>query len=504
MKNFFLICLLLGIAPQVRAQFPTNSFAVRSECPGSANNPSVLEIINTDGSLTLIDTIRDGSARPVLNALGNDAQDRDNLYALSVVQPVTLANFNTPPNLYRVSLTSAQATNLGQVLPPPASPGGGFGIVQYRQTLNFIGDGDNTSSYFVGGVSFNYSLFTGLISDFRFYVGQVQLNPFTSAAPTWRLLDVSDPATAALIAQFALQTQAYISSGFNGPAPEGGIQDWVFDPGSDQLLSYAGQDDKFIAISGIRSSPVAVTTTPTTPIPATQDIGSMFTDRFGGVYAVNAQDGTIYKIDRLTGNWTGQTFGSALGCNRGDAVSFPDALPLPVTLVRFEVKLSGPAVRLSWATASEQEAAYFEVERSATGRSWQPVARVAAGNQPHGQQYTATDARPLAGLAYYRLAMHDRDGKVAYSSVQTLAQATTLVVYPNPARDKVEVILANSEQAATLDLLTAQGRVVRHLQTPGGSTHASLRTAGLPGGVYLLRVQQAGTSFTSRLVVVGQ
>ncbi|MBT9392753.1 T9SS type A sorting domain-containing protein [Hymenobacter sp. NST-14] len=501
MKKLFLICSLVAFSWRVQAQFPTNSYAVRSACPGTANNPSVLEIINTDGSLTLIDTIRTGTTRLVLNALGNNAQDPANLYAMNVVQPVTLANFSTPPTLYRVNLATAQATALGPVTPPPL-PSANFPNVAYRQTLNFIGDGDNTSGYFVGGVSFTYNIFSGRISNFRFYVGQVQLSPFSTATPTWRLLDVSDPATAALIAQFAQQVQSYISSGFSGPAPEGGIQDWVFDPGTDRLISYAGQDDKFIAISGIRTSPVAVTTTPTTPIPATQDIGSMFTDRFGGVYAVNAQDGTLYKIDRLTGNFTGQTFGSALGCNRGDAVSFPDALPLPVTLVSFTAQASGPAVRLRWTTATEQQAAYFEVERSATGLSWQPVARVAAGNQPQGQHYSVADTRPLPGLAYYRLAMHDQDGTSSYSPVQTVARPVDLVAYPNPASQQVTVELAGREPAAVVELLTAQGQVVRRLVTGAGTTHASLRTAGLPQGVYLLRVQQAGTTATSRLLVL--
>ncbi|RFP65952.1 T9SS C-terminal target domain-containing protein [Hymenobacter lapidiphilus] len=502
MKKPLLLLLALSLVMQARAQFPSNSYAVRSECPGSANNPSTLEIINVDGSLTLIGIVREGTTPLVLNALGNDAQDPANLYALNVEQPITLANFNTPPNLYRVNLATAQAEKLGQVTPPPASPGGGgFGTIGYRQTLNFIGDGDNTSSYFVGGVSFNYNVFTGTITNFRFYVGQVQLNPFATAAPTWRLLDVSDPATTALIAQFALETQTYISGGFNGPAPEGGIQDWVFDPGSDNLVSYAGQDDKFITISGIRTSPKAFTTTPTMPIPATQDIGSMFTDRFGGVYAVNANDGTIFKINRLTGDWTGQTFGSALGCNRGDAVSFPDALPLPVTLTRFDAATAGPAVRLSWATAFEERASHFEVERSATATAWNTVARVAAGNQATGQKYAATDAGPLPGVAYYRLAMHDRDGTVSYSGIRMVRSAAATAVYPNPLRNTAQVLLPLPGQSATLELVSARGAVVRRLTAPAGLASVEVPMADLPAGIYLLRVQQAGATSTTRVVL---
>ncbi len=511
MKKYLLL-LTLGLAIQAHAQFPSNSFAVRSACPGSANNPSTLEIINVDGSLTLIGTVQDGTTPLVLNALGNDAQDRQNLYAMNVVQP-TILDFNTPPNLYRVSLATAQATNLGPIASPPPAPATTgptsfeYMTVKFNQTLNFIGDGDNTSSYFVGGVAFNYNrnLFNtsaSTITDFRFYVGQVQLTPFTTTTPTWRLLDVSDPATAAIINAFAAKTQVYLNSDGNGPLPEGGIQDWVFDPFSANLVSYIGQDNKFLTISGISSSPVAITITPTTPLPTAQDIGAMFSDRQGGVYAVTADDGTIYKIDRLTGNWTNRSFGSALGCNRGDAVSFPDAIPLPVTLTRFEAAAAGPAVRLSWATATEERVGYFEVERSATATSWRPVARVSAGNQPAGQQYGLTDERPLTGPAYYRLAIHDLDGTVAYSGVRTVRTVFSAAVYPNPVRGAAQVQLPDAVGAATLELLSSQGQVVRRLAVPAGTGHASLTTTGLPGGVYLLRVQQAATSSTTRLVVL--
>ncbi|OWP64122.1 hypothetical protein CDA63_05170 [Hymenobacter amundsenii] len=519
MKKYLLLLLTLTSVIQARAQFPSNSFAVRSACPGSANNPSTLEIINVDGSLTLIGTVQEGTTPLVLNALGNDAQDRQNLYAMNVVQP-TLSNFNTPPNLYRVSLATAQATNLGPVASPPPAPtttgptGPGYVPFSFNQTLNFIGDGDNTSSYFVGGVAFNYNrnafnASASTITDFRFYVGQVQLTPFVTATPVWRLLDVSDPATASIINAFRLQTQAYLNNftltGQNnntGPIPSGGIQDWVFDPFSGNLVSYIGQDSKFLTISGISSNPVAVTTTPTTPLPATQDIGAMFSDRQGGVYAVTANDGTIYKIDRLTGNWTGRSFGSDLDCNRGDAVSFPDAIPLPVTLTRFEAATAGQVVRLNWATATEEKVGYFEVERSATATNWSPVARVSAGNQPAGQQYSVVDERPLTGPAYYRLAIHDLDGTVAYSGVRAVRTASSAAVYPNPVRGEAQVQLPDPVGAATLELLSAQGQVVRRLAVPAGRGHASLTTTGLPGGVYLLRVQQAGTSTTTRLVVL--
>ncbi|WP_188557349.1 T9SS type A sorting domain-containing protein [Hymenobacter glacieicola] len=497
------------------AQLPTNSYAVTAPCPASAGNPSVLQQVNTDGSLTPIGTVTDGTTPLILNALGFDDANPTSLYAMSVQQPVTMANFDTPPTLYQVALGTAQATSLGTVTPPPAPTTGlsplVFGEVEVRnirQTFNFIGDGGASSEYYVGGatarVIANFLTGSTRIADLRLYVGTIQLAPFTTAAPAWLTLDTSEPATAAVVATYQAQVQAYLASGDNGPAPEGGIQDWVYDVRTGNLVSYLGLEDKFLTIRNPATAPAGTTTVPTAPIPTQQNIGSMFTDRDGNVYAVDADGGTIYKIDRLTGNYSGSSYGSAFGCSRGDAVSLPGALPLPVTLVSFRATRAGSGVQLRWLTSSEQLAAYFEVERSATATNWQPVTRVKASNRPSGQRYTATDPYPLAGKAYYRLAMHDVDGSVAYSSVQVVStEPLTVTTYPNPAREELRVLLPAPELPSSLDLLNARGQVVRHLQSAAGVGPVQVPTQGLVAGLYLLRVQQAGATSTARVVLAG-
>ncbi|MBX0290319.1 T9SS type A sorting domain-containing protein [Hymenobacter sp. HSC-4F20] len=515
-KTVLFLSLLLG-SQQLQAQLPTNSFAVTSACPASAANPSVLQQVNTDGSLTPIATITDGTNPLILNALGFDDANPTVLYAMNVQQPVTMANFDAPPTLYRVELGTGLAAGLGTVTPPPApttglSPlaFGEFVARDIRQTFNFIGDGGASSEYYVGGatarVIANAFTFSLRVADLRLYVGTVQLAPFTSAAPAWKQLDTSDPATAAVVAGYQAQVQAYLASGGNGPTPEGGIQDWVYDARTGNLVSYLGLEDKFLTITNPATAPAGRTTVPDAPIPTQQNIGAMFTDRLGNVYAVEADGGTIYKIDRLTGNYSGRSYGSAFGCSRGDAVSLPGALPLPVTLVRFAaLPTAGGGVRFEWQTSHEQAAAYFEVERSPTATEWQPVARVAASNQTTGQRYTATDPNPYPGQTYYRLAMHDADGSVTYSTVQVTVPtgAALAVAYPNPAREELRVVLANPALPGALSLVDGRGQVVRRLQATGSSGPLKLPTAGLAPGLYLLRVQQGSHTSTTRVVLEG-
>jgi hypothetical protein len=515
-KNLFAFLLLLG-GHNLLAQLPTNSFAVTSACPANAGNPSVLQQVNTDGSLTPIGTVTSNGTPIIINALGSDDNDRTVIYGLNVVQPVTATNFSTPPNLYRISLSTAEATNLGAVT-PPARPTdvstqpqpGESGFADTEVTLNFIGDGDASSNYYVAGATFrvfyviDFTFPTLLrpvrVSDLRLYVGVVALPTFPATPPAWRRLNASDPATAAVIAGYQAEVQTYLNSNGTTPVPQGGIQDWVFDVRTGNLVSYLGQDDKFITISTPGSSPVGVTTQPTAPIPTQQDIGSMFTDRDGNLYAVDADGGTIYKLDRLTGNYSGQSFGSAFGCSRGDAVSLLGALPLPVTLTYFRAEASGRAVRLNWATASEQNAEAFVVERRQAGAAWQTIQTVRAGNQAKGQRYTALDTAPLKGQLYYRLTMRDKDGSLTYSPVQAVQMTGKLALqtYPNPSPDGyVSVQLTEPSTAeTTLELLSATGQVVRRLQPAAGLTTIPLDAHTLPGGLYYLRVRQAGQTST--------
>ncbi|AHJ97015.1 T9SS type A sorting domain-containing protein [Hymenobacter swuensis] len=522
MKNPILFLLLLS-SHCAWAQLPTSSFAVSSACPASARNPSQLYQVLQDGSMQTVGTVRiNGGNNLIINGLGYDQADQSVLYGMRVEQQ-SLANFTTfTPQLYRINLSTALADSVRPMTAPetpPASeltqPTGSQTTTDVRQTLNFVADSGPNGQYYIGGATFRiiFDTFFGFplpntarVSDARLYVGTVDLTSI--AAPTWQRLNTSDPATAAVVESFRSQAEAYIRSSGSGPTPEGGIQDWVYDKATGNLVSYLGLTDQYLTISNPATAPVAVTTAVTTPIPATpsgdRNVGAMFSDRFDNVYTVRAATGEIFRIDGQTGNYTGRAYGAALGCTRGDAVSFRDALPLPVTLVRFGATATTAGVRLDWLTASEQQVGYFEVERSATGTSWQPVGRVVAGNRPGGQSYSVLDAPPLAGQSYYRLAMHDEDGRVAYSSVQPVNRAGDFVlqVYPNPAREQVQVLLPTAELSATLELRNTRGQLVRQLRTDVGSNTAQLRTAGLPGGVYFLRVSQAGYSKTSRLVIV--
>ena len=83
------------------------------------------------------------------------------------------------------------------------------------------------------------------------------------------------------------------------------------------------------------------------------------------------------------------------------------------------------------------------------------------------------------------------------------AAAAGLAVYPNPSAgaEAVRVALPAAAGRGELALFDGLGRAVRRLPLPPAAREAALPLAGLPPGLYVLRLQAAnGQSWTSKLV----
>ena len=174
--------------------------------------------------------------------------------------------------------------------------------------------------------------------------------------------------------------------------------------------------------------------------------------------------------------------------------------PLPVELLWFEARSTASGTALSWATASERNSAYFEVQRSADGRSFETLSRVAsAGNSKATLQYHALDAAPRPGLGYYRLAQIDLDGRTSYSPVRTVSATTKATdfsaqLYPNPL-EASSVLRFDAPVAAPVlcSLRDALGREMQHYELPaqaGVQQLALPALANLRTGLYYLVLRQ--------------
>lgn len=189
------------------------------------------------------------------------------------------------------------------------------------------------------------------------------------------------------------------------------------------------------------------------------------------------------------------------GCTGSDTVAFNITCALPVDLTDFTASKQASSVVLDWTTGSESNNRGFEIEHSIDGNSWKKItfqaSKAAAGNSitPLDYQYKHTDA--ASGTNYYRLKQVDLDGKWKYSPVrQVKMNEHNLVVYPNPARDKI--IIKGLTGNETIQLFDISGIKVK--QVKSRLLQESIGISDLREGIYQVVIITAdGLSSTYKI-----
>lgn len=160
--------------------------------------------------------------------------------------------------------------------------------------------------------------------------------------------------------------------------------------------------------------------------------------------------------------------------------------PLPLTLLDFKGRYGGKEVTLNWSTEAEINTKYFTVEKSLDQVSFIALANITAAGNTLAHTYGYTDKSSLSSINYYRLKMADADGRFTYSRIIAVKAPANnaIVIFPNPARDKLFIRLAGITQQTAITINDAKGRCIKKLQLSAGTIQTSVNTAGLVAGVY--------------------
>ncbi len=176
--------------------------------------------------------------------------------------------------------------------------------------------------------------------------------------------------------------------------------------------------------------------------------------------------------------------------------------PLPVSLVSFAAEVTGPnTVDLAWSTASEQNNAYFTVERSTDMVLWEPVALVdGAGYSSTMISYRAVDGSAPGGLVYYRLFQTDGDDTTQLQGTLAvrLTAAHSIVLHPNPAQGQFH-LRHDGGTIQRVVLLDAIGRVVKEVEP--NNDRATVMIPDMPPGQYSVQVFSEDGKSVHRVVV---
>jgi hypothetical protein len=148
---------------------------------------------------------------------------------------------------------------------------------------------------------------------------------------------------------------------------------------------------------------------------------------------------------------------------------------------------------LEWATATEHNNAFFTVERSADGRTFEDLTTLpGAGNSQQMLVYRSIDEQPLQGLSYYRLRQTDYDGASTFSDIVSIlrtADEGDISVFPVPSPDRRFTLRWPVDyDVRRVTLVDATGSTWL-LQPVIDASQTTLDLTHLPAGVYFALLQ---------------
>lgn len=252
-------------------------------------------------------------------------------------------------------------------------------------------------------------------------------------------------------------------------------------------------------------------------------IGVPYDATFTGAITGNIFPSTILKFNTATNTATVSSINANLSVVEltgissfsGGSAGFSFGVPtggangLPVTWSSVSVSGFERGHRVLWATASEWNTSYFEVEASADAKIFKTVSTKisAAGYSQTMQDYSFINTNS-ENLRYYRVRQVDKDGRYSYSKIVEINQQSN-----QPKKDLEAFIYTSKSNEAELVVRNRQAATtsIEAVNLSGASIYKTISTLDnlreedrmtLPewsAGIYLIRVSNGQEIQTIRL-----
>lgn len=173
--------------------------------------------------------------------------------------------------------------------------------------------------------------------------------------------------------------------------------------------------------------------------------------------------------------------------SRSDTIIRITSVPLPLAWGTFTAQKQGMAALLKWNTKQQHNTDRFMIERSADALHFSVITMIRATGE--NAQYSITDSFPLEGANYYRIRAVDKDGAFIYSEVQSLdfnELKNIVTVMPNPAKDKITIIVTGNRKRLQAQLINNLGQIAESFVISGERTQYALPKNAT--GMYYLKI----------------
>lgn len=177
---------------------------------------------------------------------------------------------------------------------------------------------------------------------------------------------------------------------------------------------------------------------------------------------------------------------------------------LPVEWLSFDATVIADGVELSWATATETNNDYFEVQRAGSDGSYTTIATIdGAGNSSQINRYKYTWRTPAQGDNYFRIKQVDFNGEYDYSHpvyLNVTPKNEVSYTMNNPFNEQISVQVLKPETTLFLALYSEMGQQVLQSTLQEGSN--VIETTQLAPGTYIAVISDAMGEPLSRHLVL--
>ncbi len=180
---------------------------------------------------------------------------------------------------------------------------------------------------------------------------------------------------------------------------------------------------------------------------------------------------------------------------------------LPIDLIEFDGERAGKRNRLHWATASEVNNNYFDLQRSTDGIHFESIGIIqGAGTTIDKSNYEFFDEIPAKGSNYYRLKQVDFDETADFSGTVHLKLESSafpeIQVFPNPTKGPLLIRLSESvEEALTVRIYSMNGTDIETSTILAGDDEVALDLSQLSKGIYMVEMWNSSYQFNLKVIL---
>jgi hypothetical protein len=177
---------------------------------------------------------------------------------------------------------------------------------------------------------------------------------------------------------------------------------------------------------------------------------------------------------------------------------------LPVSLIAFTaLVLEDGSVSLVWQTVAEINNAYFVIERSKDGQTFEPIGNIAGkGTYTQLSTYQFSDPAAGYGITYYRLKQVDFNGAYTYSPLKevTITSANVIAIVPNPNSGSFTVTASNKGHY-TITISSVLGQPLYQWSVNAEAALEKSFETSLSTGTYLIQITSEEAQVIRKMIV---